>query len=113
MLHKQNGLGRGEAELLEHRGDHHCAEAYRVSRDDHERKLPGECTTDESVIKPGMCNGRRILAADRVVEEVERGEDKDAPYRGNPENYLGEFHAHLGGDRLCAMDCTVFEAGAS
>src|SRR5262252_5570534 len=108
MLHEQNGLRSCEAELLEHRGDHHCAEPYRISRDDYKRKLPHKCATHESVIKPGVCNRRRSLAADRGVEEVEWREDEDAPYRGNPENYLGEIHAHLGGDRLCAMDCTVF-----
>src|SRR5215469_5226532 len=108
MLHKENGLRSGEAELFEHRGNHHCAEPPRISRDHHKRKLPRECTTHESVIKPGMGNRRRILTADGVVEEIEWRDDKNAPNGSNPENNLGEFHAHLSRDALCAMHCTAF-----
>src|SRR5215468_3942569 len=111
MLHEENGLRSGEAELLEHRRDHHCAEPHWISRDDHKRKLPRECATCESVIEAWMSNRRRILATYRVVEEIKWRDDENAPNGSNPENYRGKFHAHLGGDPLCAMHCTASEAG--
>ena len=105
MLQVENSLRRSEAEFFEDRWEHHGAEAERICCDDDERELPGESASDETVIEAGMRDGRRILAANRVIEELQRSDNQDSPDGGDPENDLGEFHAHLGGERceLCVL----------
>src|ERR1700722_393947 len=92
MLEVEDDQGCTVAELLKDRGDHHGAEAHGVASDYDEGELPCQAYADETIVESGVGDGRRILTGDCVEHEVERGEDKDAPDRCDPEDDFGEFH---------------------
>jgi len=93
MLQKKDDLGGSETEFLEDGREHKRAEANRIGRDHHEGELPGESASHEAVEETGMRNGRRVLAADGVIQKVERSDDENAVDGGDPERDFGEFHS--------------------
>src|SRR6476646_6126242 len=97
MLQVEHGRRSSGAEFFEDGGKHHGAEAEGIAGDDDECELPCEAAARESVVEAGMRDGWRILAADCVIEEVERRDYQNSPDCGDPENDLGEFHEGLVG----------------
>src|ERR1700722_7952336 len=95
MLQVEHYKGRAVAELLEHRRNHHRAEAHRVSGDHYKCDLKGQSYADETIIERGMCDRRRIVATDQIEYEIKRRENQDAPDGRDPEDDPGEFHAAI------------------
>src|SRR5579864_2051354 len=64
----------------------------RVLRDEEKCNLPCEPRSRESIEESRMCDRRRIISANHVKHEVERGENEDAPNAGDPEHNLRKSH---------------------
>ncbi len=89
VLQVQRSQGNEVGKLFEDGGKHHEAEADGIECDDNKGKLPGESEADEAVVKGGVGDGWRVIAADQVEYEVKRSEDQNAPDGGDPESEFG------------------------
>src|SRR5712671_3832019 len=91
-LQNQHHNGNAEAEFFKHRRQHQRPKASGVRGDEEKRKLPGQRQPNETEEKPGMSDGRWILPPDHVEEEIQRGNNQEAPYPGDPEHHFSESH---------------------
>src|SRR5262249_7384328 len=94
-LENEHDDSDAKAEFLEDGWKHQRAIAYRVGGNDPKGKLPGKRDADESIIKAGMCDRWRVLAANFVEDKIERRKDKHAIDGGNPKNDLRKLQASL------------------
>src|SRR5579864_2492480 len=86
----ENHQGGGVSELLQYGRNHQQAEAQRVSGDDREGNLPGESHADEPVVKIGMGDERRRLAADEAEKEIQGNDGYKSPDSSAPEDNFCE-----------------------
>lgn len=79
-------------EFLDGGRNHDGPEANGVTRDDDEGNLPGQSDADESVIKAGVSDGRRVLTADRIEHEIQGRELDQTEYARDKEYGFRKFH---------------------
>ena len=91
-LREEDKHGNAETELLENGRDHQGTKAQGVPGDEHKRDLPRQRDAHESIEKPRMRDGRRIIAADPVEHEVQRRDDQESPNGRDPKHNLRKFH---------------------
>src|SRR5262245_26022626 len=92
FLRNQNEQRNRVRQLFQDGGDHERAEANRVGGDDEKGKLPDQRDADKAVAERGVGDGRRIIFADEIKNEVKRRDDEKAPYPRNAENDFCKFH---------------------
>ena len=64
------------AELLQDGCNHHSTETHWVSRNHEKCELPHQGDTQETVIKTGMGDWRRVLSSDHIKHKIERCEEE-------------------------------------
>ncbi len=102
ILQKKHEQGSAVAELLKDGWNHHGSESHGIFRDYEECDLEGQSHADETVIERGVGDGRRIVAADHIEDEIKRCEDQHTPNARDPKYDLGEFHVPALVSATCA-----------
>src|SRR5215468_9034194 len=93
MLRIEDESRNEVTEFFEDADQHQRTESHRIRSNHEKHKLPGERDSRESIVEKWMRDGRRILLADLVKDEIERGDDENSPNTSNIEQVFREFHA--------------------
>ena len=106
-LQKKGDQSGGVREFFDRGSDDEGAEAQGIGGDDEEGDLPRESRSGEAVVEGGMGDRRRVFSADEVEDEIERGEDENAPDASDPESDLGELHLANSLRQVIAADAVL------